>query len=314
MIVADMNNASEEDLNLKAQIQKFLGGEITEFILKGRGACNDAYYIETQEGNTFIVKQERAVKEFQPQNSLMVEAAVAQQLYALDLSIPVPRVVFISENPPMYGYEYIKGHLMKEVWPFLSEDIRVDICRTLGRFHAEIGKKVSKKMSQDLGIKIDESSVLHPEVLKEYVQLMQDEDVPGSFKALAERAKTIFDGARDGLVFQFLHNDAHHENILIQDKKISGIIDFGNTEYGEIAKEFSRYIRDFPEYFMHIVSAYEEGSGHMLAHERLVSNAFLSGFMEIVEDYRKGGTDRTNAERAVSTYQVLMDQYTKSVL
>jgi Ser/Thr protein kinase RdoA (MazF antagonist) len=307
-----MSITPEENLNLKAKIQECLGKEITRFTLKGRGACNDAYYVETREGGHFIVKQERAVKEFQPQNSLMVEAAVAQQFYGLGLSIPIPRVVFVSENPPMYGYEYIEGQLMKEVWPSLSEEERVNICFALGRFHAEIGKKVSREMSQELGVKIDESSDLHPEVLEEYIQLMEDESVPAAFKALVERAKALFDRMRGNLVFQFLHNDAHHENILIQDKKISGFIDFGNTEYGEIAKEFSRYIRDFPEYFTYIMSAYEEESGRRLSYERLVSNALLSGFMEIVEDYWKGGEGRAKAEESIATYDRLMDQFTKS--
>ena len=32
---------------LKNKIQEILGKEITTFVLKGKGACNNAYYIET---------------------------------------------------------------------------------------------------------------------------------------------------------------------------------------------------------------------------------------------------------------------------
>lgn len=297
----------EEKAHLKAKVQECLGKEITLFTLKGRGACNNAYYIETKDGGKYIVKQEREQKEFQPQNDLLVEAAVARQLCESRLSVPIPRVVFTSENPCMYGYEYVEGMMLKDVWEALSEEARIDICRKLGYFHAEIGKKITKKMSRDLGIKIDDSSDLHPEVLKEYTELMLAEDVPDRFKRLAQRAKKIFDGTSHHSVFQFLHNDAHHENILIKEEQISGIIDFGNAEYGETAREFSRYIRDFPDYFQYIVSAYEEASGQKPSHGRLISNGFLSGFMEIVEDYRKEGKNRLNAEKMVSDYEKLMD-------
>ncbi len=299
---------------LKAKIQEFLKEKITQFVLKGSGACNNAYYIETREGGKYIVKQEREVKEFQPQNSLMVEATVAQELHHLELSLPIPRVVFVSEKPSMYGYEYMEGTMLKPLWESLSESERIDICQRLGRFHAEIGEKVTKEKSRELGIKIDESSKLHPEVAKEYKELMEANDVPERFKQLAEKAKQIFDTTQNNLVFQFLHNDAHHENILIKDKKISGIIDFGNAEYGEIAKEFSRYIRDFPDYFKYIISSYEAESGHKLSYGRLVSNAFLSGFIDIVEDYRKRGIDRIQAEKMISEYERLIDVIDESTV
>lgn len=50
----------------KLQIQKLLGKKITQFVLKGKGACNNAYYLETDKGEKYIVKQEREIKEFQP--------------------------------------------------------------------------------------------------------------------------------------------------------------------------------------------------------------------------------------------------------
>ena len=44
-----------------------------------------------------------------------------------------------------------------------------------------------------------------------------------SFKDLAKKARDIFDktNVEENLVFQFIHNDAHHENILVKDKNIS---------------------------------------------------------------------------------------------
>lgn len=301
-----MGNTSVDQEEFKSRVQTLLDKEITTFTLKGKGAVSLAYYVETIDGGKYIVKQERTDKEFQPQNNLVVEANVAKQLYDLNLSVPIPHVVFVSENPKMYGYEYIEGDLMRGIWETLSENERITICTKLGHFHAEIGKKFTKEMSESIGIKIDMSTDLHPEVSADYDKLILDPSVPEEFKVLVKKAKSIFETTQNKLVYQFLHNDSHHENIIIKDMKISGVIDFGNAEYGETAKEFSRYIRDFPKYFTYIVTAYEEASGNKLSYERLISNALLSGFIDIVEDYRKGGEDRLNAEKAIDTYKNLL--------
>jgi adenylate kinase family enzyme len=167
-------------------------------------------------------------------------------------------------------------------------------------------------MAESLGITIDLSTGLHPEVSRDYELILQNSQVPDSFKILARRAKEIFDITEHDILFQFLHNDAHHENVLIKNKQISGIIDFGNAEYGEIAKEFSRYIRDFPFHFQYIVSAYEKASGNKLSYTRLVTNSFLSGLIDTVGDYLKGGEGRVNAEKAMARYKKLIDTYTQT--
>ncbi len=303
-----MKNVMDNPEKLKSQIQTFFCIEIRQLILKGKGAVSIAYYVETTDGGKYIVKQERIDKEFQPQNNLAVEAKVAQQLYDLNLSVLTPRVVFVSENSKMYGYEYIEGDLMRGIWKTLSENERISICTKLGHFHAEIGKKFTKEMAEAAGIKINMSADLHPEVSADYDKLILDPGVPEEFKILVKKAKSIFEKTQDTLVFQFLHNDSHHENIIIKDKKISGIIDFGDAEYGEIAKEFSRYIRDFPDYFRYIVSAYEKESGNQLSYERLISNALLYGFIDIVEEYRKGGEEKVKAEKMMAAYQNLLIQ------
>lgn len=303
-----MENTSADQDEFKSRVQTLLGKEITKLTLKGKGAVSIAYYVETADGGKYIVKQERIDKEFQPQNNLAVEAKVAQQLYDLNLSVPTPRVIFVSENPKMYGYEYIEGELTRGIWKTLSEDERISICAKLGHFHAEIGKRFTKEMAEATGIKINMSADLHPEVSADYNKLIHDSSVPEEFKVLMKKAKSIFEKTQDRLVFQFLHNDSHHENIIIKDKKISGIIDFGDAEYGEVAKEFSRYIRDFPKYFKYIVKAYEEESGNKLSYERLVSNALISGFVDNIENYRKGGEDRLKAEKAIDRYKGLIQE------
>ncbi len=292
--------------DMKGTIQELLGQEIIIFELKRKGYCNNAYYVETKSGKKVIVKEARADGELKEQNSLQVEAHVIQKLSGLNLSLSLPEVCFVSKDPSMFGYAYIEGELLIDVWKDLSEENRIRICQDLGVFHAELGREITEAMTKELGVQINTYTGLHPEVEQEYKNALIFTDIPEEWKTLARKAKIIFDKTLDLGIFQFLHNDAHHENIIIKDGEIAGIIDFGDSEFGEAAREFSRYIRDFPDHAEYIISAYEAASGKKLSRKRLISNAFLSGLMENVEDYRKGGVDRERAEKAVSKYQEMM--------
>jgi Ser/Thr protein kinase RdoA (MazF antagonist) len=293
--------------DLKVKIEKILDKQFTEFSLKGQGDCNYAYYFETTDGGKYIAKVEREQKQTQDQNDLIVESNIISQLHNAKPSVPVPHVVAVSENPKLYVYEYIEGDLMRGVWDTFSNEEKIDICHSLGRFHAEIGQKFTKEMCAASGVEISEATGLRPKVIEEeYDRLILEPDVPEAFKDLVKEAKGIFDSTTNKLIFQFIHNDGHPENILIKDKKISGIIDFGDAEYGDVAKEFSRYVRDLPNYFKYIISSYEEVSGNKLSFERVVSNALISGFPEIVEDYRNGGEARERSEKMIETYKKLL--------
>lgn len=300
-----MEDSDSNQESLKRIIAQHLNQEITLFTLKEKGLVNNAYYVETSTGE-YIVKQERAEKEFRPQNDLSVEAAVIKKLSTLELYIPVPHIVFVSDKPKMYGYEYIAGDMLIDVWASLAEDEKIQICRELGKFHAEIGKKFTRQMAKDVGIKINMSLDVHPETIKDNESILANREVPEELKNLLKEARQIFNTTMDTGVFQFLHNDAQHENILIKDKRISGVIDFGESEYGEVTKEFSRYIRDFPDYFQHIVSAYEDNSGNKLSYKRLVSYSLLSGLIDNVEDYLKGGEEKAKGEQSISVYKRLL--------
>ncbi|MDO8482208.1 MAG: aminoglycoside phosphotransferase family protein [bacterium] len=301
-----MEYSTNDKAELEHKIQKLLCEEITHFSLKGKGWCNNAYYVETREGGKYIVKQESDDKRGTEQNNLVIEANLIQKLSKLGLSVPVPSVVFVSENPRMYCYKYIEGEILRDVWEFFSEEEKINTCHTVGLFHAEIGKIFTKEMARTSGIKIDESADVHPEVTDEYNKALINSELPDNFKKLLTEAKKTFDSTSDKAVFQFIHNDSHHENIIIQNGKISGIIDFGNAEWGEVAKDFSRYIRDYPRYFQYIVSAYEKKSENKLSYERLVNDALVCGVADIVEDYMNGGENRARAENTITTYKKLI--------
>lgn len=295
--------------NLKQTIQTYLPDEITEFNLKGKGCVNYAYYIETKSGGKYIVKIEREDAIYIPPNSLMVEATLIQNLASFHVHIPIPKVIFISTDPLMYGYEYLEGEVLKSAWHHLTEEERIQICTSLGNFHAEVGIKISEEDAIAMGVVVNRSTDVHPKHLSDYDGALQNEEIPEAYKTLARKAKELFDTTHENVYFQFLHNDGHRENVLIKDTKISGIIDYGNAEYGEIAKEFAHYIREFPHHFQYIVSAYEEKTGNKLSYERLIAYSYLSSLSDFVSEYCKGGEPRIHAEAAIVEYSRLMATY-----
>lgn len=293
--------------DLKHTIQNLLGEEITEFTLKGKGCVNYAYYIETKNGLKLIVKKEREDAICIPPNSLKVEATLIQNLASFHVHIPIPKVVFISEDPLMYAYEYLDGEVLKSAWHDLTEEERIEICTALGYFHAEVGNKISEDDAIAMGVVVNRSTDVHPKHLSDYDAALVNSLIPEEYKALARKAKELFDSTHDQVYFQFLHNDGHRENVLIKDKKISGIIDYGNAEYGEIAKEFAHYVREFPNHFQYIVSAYEERSGNKLSMKRLISYSYLSSLNDFVQEYIKGGEPRSNTEKSIVEYKRLLN-------
>lgn len=293
--------------NLKQTIQTYLPDEITEFNLKGKGCVNYAYYIETKSGGRYIVKIEREDALYIPPNSLMVEATLIKNLASFHVHIPIPKVVFISEHPLMYGYEYLDGEVLKLAWHDLTEEERIEICTSLGNFHGEVGNKISEEDAVNMGVIVNRSSDVHPKHLTDFDAALENPYFPEEYKVLARKAKELFDTTHEDVYFQFLHNDGHRENVLIKDKKISGIIDYGNAEYGEIAKEFAHYIREFPHHFQYIISAYEEKSGNKLSLKRLITYSFLSSLHDFVLEYIKGGQPRSNTEKSMEEYERLME-------
>lgn len=178
--------------NLKSKIQEYLPDKIKDISLKGSGSVNNAYFVETQDGSKYTIKIEKEIKDFQPQNTLNVEARVAQKLSTLRLPIPTPEVIFISNNPEMYCYKYIEGEPLINLWSNLSDEEKIEICKTLGYFHAEIGQKISREDAENIGVLINEFEGLHPEVLNDYNLIIQDHSLPEEIISLAKKKQKIF--------------------------------------------------------------------------------------------------------------------------
>lgn len=299
----------------KIQIQSLLNKEIKTFLPKGRGMCNNTYYVETSDGKKYLIKEEREDKEIEEQNDLVTEGNVVKLLYDLEPTLPIPNVVFVSDNPKMYGYEYVEGEMMVYAWEKLIESEKVDVAKSIGAFHANIGKHLTVDQAQEIGIVIDKSPGLDPTGEKT-IQDFLDDDVSESCKEVVQKAKKFFDETKEHAIFQCIHNDTHNENTIIHNRSLAAVVDFGDCEYGDVHREFAYHVRRYPEYLEHFIAGYKASDGKNLSLKRLISYAVIADAKEVAYYYHNPKREAENvqrlgmltAEKRMANYKSLMDQ------
>jgi len=266
---------------LRQQTQELLGKDVVDFQFKGKGCANEAYYARTNDGAEYLIKKERDVIDLPEENDLIVEANVIRKLNQSDPALPIPHIIIISDVPKLFAYKYIAGELMIHTWNKLSEEQRIELCQNLGEFHSKIAKHINKEEAKKLGINIYESPGLSETEEKNFKNFISNTKLPESLRAQAQHSRFIFDETASDVIFHFIHNDAHNENIIISNGKLASIIDFGDCEYNDIHKDFCFYIRFYPEYLEYFVKGYENASGRKLSRKRLISYAMLKDLNEI---------------------------------
>jgi len=191
----------------------------------------------------------------------------------------------------MYCYEYVEGKMMINAWKDLSEQERISLCEELGKFHAEFENALSKEEIQALGLEIDTSTDLHKQTKEEIEIFLNDTQIPEKYKIIIKQVCGVFEKNKTEASFGLCHNDSHHENIIIHKGKLACVIDFGDTEYGNIYNEFTRYVQDYPNYFEIIVETYEKLSNKKLSRTRLITQTVLNAVDDIRSDYDKDGRE-----------------------
>jgi aminoglycoside phosphotransferase (APT) family kinase protein len=299
----------------RAQIQSLLNKEIKTFSPKGRGMCNNTYFVEASDGKKYLIKEEREDKETNEQNDLVTEGNVIKRLYDLEPTLPIPNVVFVSDNPKMYGYEYVEGEMMVDAWEKLTESEKVDVAKSIGAFHANIGKRLTVDQAREVGIIVDKSTGLDSSGEKK-IQDFLDDNVPESYKETVQRAKKLFDETQEYAIFQCIHNDTHNENTILHDQSLAAVIDFGDCEYGDVHREFAYHVRRYPEYLEHFIAGHKASSGKELSLKRIISYAVIADAKEVAYYYHNPEREAENvlrlgmltADKRMANYKSLMNQ------
>lgn len=299
----------------RAQIQSFFDKEIKTFSPKGQGMCNNTYYVETSDGKRYLLKEEREDKKTEEQNDLVIEGSVVRCLSDLDSTLPIPNVIFVSGDPKMYCYEYVEGEMMVYAWEKLKESEKIGVAKSIGAFHANIGKHLTADQAQEIGIVVDESPGLDS-TGERTIQAFLDDDVPESYKESAQKAKKLFDETQEYAIFQCIHNDTHNENTILHNQRLAAVVDFGDCEYGDVHREFSYHVRRYPEYLEHFIAGHKASSGKSLSLQRLISYAIIADVKEVAYYYHNPEREAENvqklgmltADKRMANYKGLMNQ------
>jgi tRNA A-37 threonylcarbamoyl transferase component Bud32 len=264
-----MNNkiieSVEQNLNIK----------VSKIELFGQGKCNFIYLVNAESGEQFIVKKERGDKETEEQNHIITEARIIQYLKNKLPNLEIPAIRFYDENVGLYCYNFISGKPMKITWQDLNEVQRITLCKNLGKFHAKFHSSLSLVEVEQLGLVINQNPELEGELLNHLDSVFQTSDVPENLVDIIENALKIYNKTSKEVHFSLIHNDIHDENILIDKDSISAIIDFGDTEFDDIRKDFHRYVSDYPDYFDYILDEYKNNVNFPVSKARIVAYTIL---------------------------------------
>lgn len=265
--------------------------------------CNDAWYINTGT-DAFVMKMARETREEPEQNDLYTEAALLQQLHLRNPALPVPRVLFAASQPMVYAYHHIPGEWMKTAWPAMTEQERQELCAAIGQLHATLHGLLNEAECSALGLHIDRDATLEAENEDDLARVLADQELPAALRDLAVLCFHTLQASQPAAIYAFCHNDSHHENILVHEGKLNGLVDFGDADHGDVHRDFGRYALDYPHYFETILRRYEAATGRRLSRKRILSRAFLEALEEIAYEY--AGHKR---QEAIHQFERLWKQY-----
>lgn len=260
------------DFDLRRTVESLLGQEVVTLSLAKKGMCNDVYYAETTAGGRFSIKAERKDKSATEQNDLLIEANLLRRLNRQSHTFPVPQIAFVSESPILYGYRYVEGTVMFQAWLSLSDDERISLSTSLGRFHAILGKLITAADSLELGLRSGPDENLE----RNCKRFLASSRPPIEWKKLVERAWSAFEETLSEAHYQCIHNDAHPENIIVNGSKLASVVDFGDCEFNDISKDLCYYVRHYPNHYRYVLDAYSEVTGNRLSEKRVVLHALLT--------------------------------------
>lgn len=295
---------------LIASVEGYFKQVVSDFEILGQGMCNSVYSFKLKD-KKFCLKVERPDKETKEQNDIIVEAKVIQLLNKKDPTLEIPIVSMIDTQNRFYVYEFFDGKLLEKSFYTLDEGSLPRLFRNFGILHVRQAM-VSKEEAISLDLLIDEKGTLYyynyPFVGGEIENLPSDWS--DDWRKCIKKAYGIYTSKLDQKYIQFIHNDAHEGNILINQNQDFCLIDFGDAMFGDIHSDFVSYIHSYPDYWQYVVDGYEEKSSMKLSRERLVSVALFRHLKGLIKIWNNNG-DREHVNEKMDYYKSLLDTFTQ---
>lgn len=261
---------------LRNAIARQLGAAPDSLSFFNQGLCHQLWRVSPREGGQFLVKAERPEAQEKEANDLLTEAALLRQLHQSDPNLPIPQVLWVDASVPLFAYPMLPGTRMSEAWPRLHEEQRLALMQSIGRVQARLSQSLNASEAQALGLKDHRQETIEPEELEDLQALLTDARISPAQRSSWQQALEVLAKTEHLAVYAFCHNDSHHDNVLVdQQGRLTGILDFGDADYGDVHRELLRYVLDYPQYAGNAVQAFEQALGIQLSWPRIQALAVL---------------------------------------
>lgn len=258
---------------LSELVKKELGQDLKELNFLGRGACNNLYYCKLQNLQELVIKEERYDKLDYEINDLTIEAKIVNALNHRGV-VKIPKIQFINEKYKIYSYKYLRGTTLDSQMSKFSEQEFETLIDDLCKFHAKLHSVVLKKDCPEITT-VDSSQFFHDASTK-LSNLLETCDENEEIYSLLKQVKNQLEvHSHIRTKTALIQGDAHPGNIIVDNNKFVGIIDFGKCEVADIHIDFSHYIRAFPEYTDKIIESYWKYTKYRLSKDRLLLFAVI---------------------------------------
>ncbi|WP_409250603.1 aminoglycoside phosphotransferase family protein [Bacillus sp. SCS-153A] len=248
------------------------------------------------------------------------------------LKIPFSNLKFQRE---LEAYEILKGRVsVPEVLDYWVGDGECAGAFLLSELKGKpLTKEASPALSYQVGVLHAEMHSIHPPKNKELNGIKNK--FPGwshfieqQFYSFAEDVKEVLDDplyrkslekfekmkhqlpAPDGP--SFVHMDFRPANIIVNNERVSGVIDFESVRFGSAEVDFTKLYRDFLSFDEHLYNAYQEGYNSV---RPLIDLKHVLPFYRFVDAFNSiGWCKRRGIEKNAAFLEENMDRLKRWVL
>ncbi len=226
----------DNDTNLKA-IKYILEHSLTGFKvdkIKIIGNGNDSFAYEVNDSIIFkFPKHERA-------NSNLIKEARILKFLEGKLAVPIPQVLYMCASNNLSDYYFvglskIKGvSLNKKLYDGLSDIEKDELARQMAKFLKELHNQIFTEYKEDIMEKFKKDYLRLKDLIYDRLDSSSREKIDIMYSKLFSNQDFL--NQRNGLI----HNDFSCDNILfdLESRKISGVIDFGDSCVSDIDNDF----------------------------------------------------------------------------
>ncbi|MUT65208.1 phosphotransferase family protein [Paenibacillus sp. NEAU-GSW1] len=259
------NKSKLSEEQLASIVKDKLGQSISSITELGDGWANMAYLIELADGQKVVLKAAPASgkKVMKTEMHTMRTEVEALRLAAGHSDIPVPRVLAYDPSCNDVAGEYfimdlMKGTSLAKLRGELSEDDQTDVDRQLGKLNRAINSMKGERFGYfyDLG---------RHDSWKSFFQQMMDDvltdgkeigtELPVPYEEIEQLVAAHMDVMDDVTEPALVHWDLWDGNVLVDEGRVTGLIDFERAFWGDPLIEF--YFGRFTGH-----PAFFEGYGH----------------------------------------------------